>query len=128
MRIAKGLIIIGLCLLLTGGLAGAGDKKLKAGFVYVGPVGDYGWSQPGHGFRIQFWDNGRFSDWIKRLWAEQETPDKIIRDTDHLADAPACSTDFIERNPAYLTRQTDHPSDLLTSVRIRWRQRRRRLF
>ena len=44
MRIAKGLIIIGLCLILAGGLAFAGDKKLKAGFVYVGPVGDYGWS------------------------------------------------------------------------------------
>ena len=25
-------------------MALAGDKKLKAGFVYVGPVGDYGWS------------------------------------------------------------------------------------
>jgi simple sugar transport system substrate-binding protein len=44
MRIAKGLIIIGLCLILATGLALAGDKKLKAGFVYVGPVGDYGWS------------------------------------------------------------------------------------
>jgi len=44
MRIAKGLIIIGLCLIVASGLALAGDKKLKAGFVYVGPVGDYGWS------------------------------------------------------------------------------------
>ncbi len=44
MRIAKGLIIIGLCLILGSGIAFAGDKKLKAGFVYVGPVGDYGWS------------------------------------------------------------------------------------
>jgi len=44
MRIAKGLIIIGLCLILASGMAIAGDKKLKAGFVYVGPVGDYGWS------------------------------------------------------------------------------------
>ena len=44
MRIAKGLMIIGLCLILATGLAVAGDKKLKAGFVYVGPVGDYGWS------------------------------------------------------------------------------------
>ena len=44
MRIARGLIIIGLCLILAAGLAIAGDKKLKAGFVYVGPVGDYGWS------------------------------------------------------------------------------------
>jgi simple sugar transport system substrate-binding protein len=44
MRIAKGLIIIGLCLIVGSGIAFAGDKKLKAGFVYVGPVGDYGWS------------------------------------------------------------------------------------
>jgi len=44
MRIAKSLIIIGLCLIVASGMALAGDKKLKAGFVYVGPVGDYGWS------------------------------------------------------------------------------------
>jgi basic membrane protein A len=44
MRIAKGLIIIGLCLFLATGLAFAGDKKLKAGFVYVGSVGDFGWT------------------------------------------------------------------------------------
>jgi simple sugar transport system substrate-binding protein len=44
MRIAKGLIILGLVLIVASGVAFAGDKKLKAGFVYVGPVGDYGWS------------------------------------------------------------------------------------
>jgi len=44
MRITKGLIIIGLCLIVASGLAFAGDKKLKAAFIYVGPVGDYGWS------------------------------------------------------------------------------------
>jgi len=44
MRIAKSLIIIGLCLFLAGGLAFAGDKKLKAGFIYVGSTGDYGWT------------------------------------------------------------------------------------
>jgi simple sugar transport system substrate-binding protein len=44
MRIAKGLIIIGLCLVVASGMAFAGDKKLKAGFIYVGPVGDYGFS------------------------------------------------------------------------------------
>ena len=35
-------LIIGLA--LTAGVAFAKDGKLKAGFVYVGPVGDYGWS------------------------------------------------------------------------------------
>ena len=44
MRFAKVLTIVGLCLIVASGLAFAGDKKLKAGFIYVGPVGDYGWS------------------------------------------------------------------------------------
>lgn len=44
MRISKCIIIIGLCLLLTAGVGFAKDKKLKAGFIYVGPVGDFGWS------------------------------------------------------------------------------------
>ena len=44
MRISKVLIIIGLCLVLAAGVGFAADKKLKAGFIYVGPVGDYGWS------------------------------------------------------------------------------------
>ncbi len=38
------LLVVCLCMLLATGIAAADDKKLKAGFVYVGPVGDYGWS------------------------------------------------------------------------------------
>jgi simple sugar transport system substrate-binding protein len=44
MRYAKYLFVICLSLFLVVGLASAADKKLKAGFIYVGPVGDYGWS------------------------------------------------------------------------------------
>lgn len=44
MRIFKRLLLICLCLCLAGGVAFAKEKKLKAGFIYVGPVGDYGWS------------------------------------------------------------------------------------
>jgi basic membrane protein A len=44
MRITKGLIIIGLCLIVASGMAFAGDKKLKAGFIYVGSVGDFGFT------------------------------------------------------------------------------------
>ena len=44
MRITKVFIIIGLCFILAAGVGVAADKKLKAGFIYVGPVGDYGWS------------------------------------------------------------------------------------
>ena len=38
------LLVVCLCLLLSTGIAVADDKKLKAGFIYVGPVGDYGFS------------------------------------------------------------------------------------
>ncbi len=38
------LLVVCLCLLLAVGIAVADDKKLKAGFIYVGPVGDYGFS------------------------------------------------------------------------------------
>ena len=38
------LVVVCLCVLLAAGIAPAEAKKLKAGFVYVGPVGDYGWS------------------------------------------------------------------------------------
>jgi simple sugar transport system substrate-binding protein len=62
MRITKGLIIIGLCLIVASGMALAGDKKLKAGFVYVGPVGDYGFSHA-H-------DVGRKFAESKLLWLE----------------------------------------------------------
>ena len=44
MRITKGLIIIGLCLIMATGLSFAEDKKLKVGFIYVGSTGDYGWT------------------------------------------------------------------------------------
>jgi hypothetical protein len=39
--------------------------------------GDYRWAPPGKGFTARFWDNGRFSDWIKRLWASQDPPEGI---------------------------------------------------
>ena len=45
MRIAKIFLVIGLCMTLAAGIGLASDtKKMKAGFIYVGPVGDYGWS------------------------------------------------------------------------------------
>jgi hypothetical protein len=40
-------------------------------------LGDYGWAQPGDGFMAQFWDNARFSAWIKKLWQSGEAPPDI---------------------------------------------------
>jgi basic membrane protein A len=44
MRIVFRMFALCLCVLLIGGVASAEAKKLKAGFIYVGPVGDLGWS------------------------------------------------------------------------------------
>ncbi len=44
MRLIKISFLLVLCLLMVAGTGISGEKKLKAGFVYVGPVGDYGWS------------------------------------------------------------------------------------
>ena len=40
-------------------------------------LGTYEWAQNKKGMEVQFWDNGRFSTWIKRLWASEERPRKI---------------------------------------------------
>ena len=44
MHFAKRLLVLCCCLALVPGMALAGEKKIKAGFVYVGPVGDYGFT------------------------------------------------------------------------------------
>jgi len=44
MYIVKRLLVICLCLSVFTGVGFTEEKKLKAGFVYVGSVGDYGWT------------------------------------------------------------------------------------
>jgi len=40
----KMLLLLGLCCLLLASTGFAADKQVKAGFIYVGPVGDAGWT------------------------------------------------------------------------------------
>jgi len=40
-------------------------------------LGTYAWAEPGRGLKVRFWDNGRFSDWVKRLWAGTNRPSQI---------------------------------------------------
>lgn len=42
-RLMAGLVVV-MIMMMGGGMAGANDKELKVGFVYVSPVGDAGWS------------------------------------------------------------------------------------
>ena len=39
--------------------------------------GNYDWAPAGQGFPAYFWDNGRFSDWIKILWQRGRAPKGI---------------------------------------------------
>jgi hypothetical protein len=39
--------------------------------------GDYGWAAAGEGLAIGFWDNGRFSDWVKRQWSAGTPPEDL---------------------------------------------------
>ena len=45
-------------------------------------LGSYAWADKGHGFSAFFWDNARFSDWIKYLWTtgHQESKIKLVKE------------------------------------------------
>ncbi len=70
---------------------GAEDKKLKAGFIYVGPVGDYGWSHA-H-------DLGRKAaeekfDWLETVYVESVSEADSDRIIDRLVQQQKCDVVF----------------------------------
>ncbi|MGM0395026.1 MAG: BMP family ABC transporter substrate-binding protein [Thermodesulfobacteriota bacterium] len=70
---------------------GAEDKKLKAGFIYVGPVGDYGWSHA-H-------DLGRKAaeekfDWLETVYVESVSEADSDRIIDRLVQQQNCDVVF----------------------------------
>ncbi|MFO7989475.1 MAG: BMP family ABC transporter substrate-binding protein [Desulfotignum sp.] len=70
---------------------GAEDKKLKAGFIYVGPVGDYGWSHA-H-------DLGRKAaeekfDWLETVYVESVAEADSDRIIDRLVQQQKCDVVF----------------------------------
>jgi simple sugar transport system substrate-binding protein len=91
MRIAKGIIIIGLCLILAAGMVLAGDKKLKAGFVYVGPVGDYGWSHA-HDMGRKFAEQQL--PWLETVYIESVAEADASRIIDRLIQGEKCDVVF----------------------------------
>jgi len=91
MRIAKGLIIIGLYIVLAAGMAVAGDKKLKAGFVYVGPVGDYGWSHA-HDIGRKFAE--KTLPWLETVFIESVAEADSARIIDRLIQEEKCDVVF----------------------------------
>jgi len=91
MRILKALIIAGLCFFLAIGMASGGDKKLKAGFVYVGPVGDYGWSHA-HDVGRKFAE--KQLPWLETVYIESVAEADASRIIDRLIQGEKCDVVF----------------------------------
>ncbi|MCA1794965.1 MAG: BMP family ABC transporter substrate-binding protein [Desulfobacteraceae bacterium] len=75
----------------SAGAFGAEDKKIKAGFIYVGPVGDYGWSHA-H-------DLGRKAaeekfDWLETVYVESVAESDSDRIIDRLIQQQKCDVVF----------------------------------
>ncbi len=90
----KQLLGIMLCVLLCLGLIGqaaAADQKLKAGFIYVGPVGDYGWSHA-HDLGRKFAEQQL--PWLETVYVEAVTEADCSRMIDRLVQEQKCDVVF----------------------------------
>ena len=91
MRIAKCFFIVGLSLLLAVGIVFAKDKKLKAGFVYVGPVGDFGWS---HAHDVGRKHALKQLPWLETVFIESVAEADAPRIIDRLVQQQKCDVVF----------------------------------
>ena len=87
----KCLFLVGLCVFLAAGVGGAADKKLKAGFIYVGPVGDYGWSHA-HDLGRKFAEE-KFP-WLESVFIESVAEGDSARVIDRFVQEQKCDVVF----------------------------------
>ena len=91
MHLLKRLLVLCFCLALFPGFVAGSEKKIKAGFVYVGPVGDYGFTY-GH-------DEGRlFAEkelpWLETVFIESVSESDSARIIDRLIQEEKCDVVF----------------------------------
>lgn len=91
MNLLKRLFLLALCIIFVSGVASGEEKKLKAGFIYVGPVGDYGFSHA-H-------DQGRkFAEsklpWLETVIIESVADADCARIIDRLIQEQKCDVVF----------------------------------
>lgn len=91
MHLFKRVSILFLCIMVVAGIASGEEKKLKAGFIYVGPVGDYGFSHA-H-------DQGRkFAEsklpWLETVIVESVADADCSRIIDRLIQEQKCDVVF----------------------------------
>ena len=90
-RLFKTLCCVALVVCMGCGLGWAAEKPLKAGFIYVGPVGDYGWS---HAHDV----GRRFAEqqlpWLKTVYIESVKEADSARIIDRLIQEEKCDVVF----------------------------------
>ncbi len=90
----KWMIFALICLICGFGFTSAGtaaDKKLKAGFIYVGPVGDYGWSHA-HDLGKKYVEK-KFP-WLETVIVESVSESDSARIIDRLIQQQKCDVVF----------------------------------
>ncbi len=91
MKFIKRLLVLCFCLTLMTGIASAKEKRLKAGFIYVGPVGDYGWSHA-HDEGRRF--AAKKLPWLDTVYIESVTEADVPRIIDRLVQQEKCNVIF----------------------------------
>jgi len=97
MRTGRTVVFVALALLLCAAVAFAGPKKeepaakMKVGFVYVGPVGDYGWSNA-HDVGRKY-AMGKLP-WMESVFVESVPEGDSSRIIDRLVQEEKCSVVF----------------------------------
>jgi basic membrane protein A len=83
--------IVGLCSFFLSGVGLAAEKALKAGFIYVGPVGDYGWS---HAHDIGRKYAEKQLPWLKTVYIESVAEADSARIIDRFIQEENCDVVF----------------------------------
>jgi basic membrane protein A len=91
MKIFKRVLMICLCLFFVAGVAVAEDKKLKAGFIYVGDVGDFGWTNAHDAGRIYA---EKKLPWLETVYIESVSEADSSRIIDRLVQQEKCDVVF----------------------------------
>ncbi len=91
MYLIKRLMVLCFCLTLISGVAFAKEKRLKAGFIYVGPVGDNGWSHA-HDEGRKF--AAKQLPWLDTVYIESVSEADAPRIIDRLVQQQKCNVIF----------------------------------